>query len=312
MSQQAEQQFSLAIIGAGPAGYTASIYASRYKLDNIIIGQAPGGLAMEAHKICNFPTEKEISGLELMNKMQAVATDLGARLLIDKVQKITKAGNSFLLQTDGGQTIAAKTVLAAIGTKRRRLNLPGENRLVGKGVSYCATCDGMFYRDRVVAVIGGSDSATTSALYLAEVAKKVYQIYRRGQLRGDPTWIEQAVKHPKIEIIYNTNVVSLLGEEKLEKIKLDQPYQGKKEIAVDGIFIEIGSEPDTSLFQPLGIATDKKGYIKVGPDQATNIAGLWAAGDITTGSNYFRQIITACAEGAVAAESIFKYQQRQK
>ncbi len=306
------KQFDLIIIGAGPAGYTASIYASRYKLSNLIIGQAPGGLAMEAHKICNFPTEKEISGVELMQKMQTVATSLGAEVLIDLVSEIEKKERAFIVKTENGQVFEAKTLLAAIGTKRRRLNLEGENKLVGKGVSYCATCDGMFYRDRVVAVIGGSDSATTSSLYLAEIAKKVYQIYRRDQLRGDPTWIEQATKHPKIEIIYNTNVVSLKGEEKLEKIVLDKPYQGKTELAVDGVFIEIGSDPNTKLLEPLGIALDKKGYIKVEADQSTNIKGLWAAGDITTGSNYFRQIITACAEGAVAAESIFKYLQRQK
>ncbi len=312
MSINKKNKYPLIIIGAGPAGLTASIYASRYKVDNLIIGEALGGLAFEAHKICNFPTEEEISGLDLVTKIQKHAQSLGASLVTDRVVGVDKEGEEFKVTTQGGKEFFAKTLLLAIGTQRRRMNLPDEEKFIGKGVSYCATCDAMFYRDKVVAVVGGSDSANTASLYLAEVAKKVYQIYRRDKLRGEMMWIHQIEANPKIEVIYNTEVTGLVGKEKLEKIVLNRTYQGKNELAVDGLFVEIGTVPQKVLVEELSLEVDDKGYIKVGPDQQTSQSGVWAAGDITTNSNYFHQIITACAEGAVAAESIFKFLQEKK
>jgi thioredoxin reductase (NADPH) len=307
-----KNKYSLIIIGAGPAGLTASIYASRYKVDNLIIGEALGGLAFEAHKICNFPTEEEISGLELVTKIQKHTQSLGANLLTDRVVRINKEGNEFKVTTQGGKEFLGSALLLAVGTERRRMNLPDEEKFIGKGVSYCATCDAMFYRDKVVAVVGGSDSANTASLYLAEVAKKVYQIYRRDKLRGEMMWVHQIENNSKIEVIYNTEVAGLVGKEKLEKIILNKHYQGKNELAVDGLFVEIGTVPQKVLVEELSLAVDNKGYIKVDPDQQTSQSGVWAAGDITTNSNYFHQIITACAEGAVAAESIFKFLQEKK
>ncbi len=190
--------------------------------------------------------------------------------------------------------------------------MPDEDKFTGHGVSYCATCDAMFYRDKTVAVIGGSDSANTATLYLAEIAKKVYQIYRRDKLRGEILWIEQILKNPKIEVIYNTQVKSLKGSEKLEKIILDQPYQGKQELIIDGLFVEIGTFPQKVLIKELKLETDKKNYIKVNQEQKTNQKSIWAAGDITNSSNNFHQVITACSEGAIAAESIFKFLQEKK
>jgi len=307
-----KKEYSLAIIGAGPAGLTASIYASRYKIDNIIIGQAIGGLVFEAHNVCNFPSEKEITGRKLTKKMQEHAESLGASILMDKIVNIEREENGFKISTEFGREVLAKTVLLAIGTQHRKLNLPDEDKFLGRGISYCATCDAMFYQDKTVAVIGGSDSAHTASLYLSEIAKHVYQIYRGNKMRGELAWIEQLLENDKIEVVYNTQVVGLLGKDKLEGIILDNPYNEKKEIAVDGLFIEIGTIPRTNLAKELHLDLDESGYIKVGLDQGTNQEGIWAAGDITNNSNGFRQIITASSEGAIAAESIFKYLQTLK
>lgn len=318
----------LAIIGAGPAGLTASIYASRYKIPHIIIGQTPGGLASSAHKICNFPSHKEISGIELMTKIQKQVEALGGKILLDDVINIKPSSTTFLtyftIFTKSNKKIKSKTVLLAIGTKRRKLGLKNEDKFLGKGISYCATCDGFFYKDKTVAVIGGGDSATTASLMLADIAKKVYQIFLEDKMHGETTWIEQVLANPKIEIISKNSVIGLLPysanpkdpaladpeatvSRRLNKILLEKPFKGHKELSVDGVFVEIGSIPETTLSKQLRLNLNKSGYIITNPDQSTNINGVWAAGDITTGSNEFRQILTACSEGAIAIESIFKF-----
>ncbi len=307
-----KDKYPLIIIGAGPAGLSASVYASRYKIEHLIISESLGGLAFEAHKICNFPTEQEISGIDIITKMQKHAEALGASIIMDKVVNIIKKDNLFKITTQAKKEFLANTILLAIGNEHRRLNLPDENKFIGRGVSYCATCDAMFYRDKVVAVIGGSDSANTASLYLAEVAKKVYQIYHKDKLRGDITWIEQIKNNDRIKVIYNTNVIGLEGEEKLEKIILDKPYNNSKQLDVNGLFIEIGNVPQKVLIEMLSLETDKNSYIKVGSNQRTSQKGIWAAGDITTASNNFHQIITACSEGAIAAENIFNFIQENK
>jgi len=300
-------KYSLIIIGAGPAGLTASIYASRYKIDNLIIGEVVGGLTFEAHKICNFPTEQEISGIELTEKMKNNAKSLGAILKMDKVISINRKNKLFEVVTQSGKEFYTETILLATGTERRKLNIPKENELLGKGIHYCATCDAVFYKDKTVAVVGGGDSANTASFYLAKVAKKVYQIYRKDRLKGEGLWIDQVINNKKIEVIYNREVIGLEGKEKLEKIILNSPYNGIEKININGLFIEIGTVPVKALIEELLLKTDKNGYIKVNIDQTTSKEGIWAAGDITTSSNNFHQIITACSEGAIAAESIFNF-----
>ncbi len=308
-----ENKYSLLIIGAGPAGLTASIYASRYKVDNLIISETLGGLAFEAHKICNFPTENEISGMELVTKMKQHVEELGAQIVIDKVTGIDKLeDNTFKVTMQSNKEYLAKTILLANGTTHRKTNLPNENNFIGKGISYCATCDAMFYRNKTVAVIGGSDSANTAALYLAEVADKVYQIYRGQSLRGETVWIHQIENNKKIEVLYETEVKELLGQDKLEGVILTKKYKGSDKLILDGLFIEIGTVPQKVLVEELKIATDEKNYIRVNSAQQTNQQGVWAAGDITNSSNNFHQIITACSEGAIAAENIFKFLQEKK
>ena len=304
-------KYSLIIIGAGPAGLTASIYASRYKIDNLIIGEVVGGLTFEAHKICNFPTEQEISGIELTEKMKNNAKSLGAILKMDKVISINRKNKLFEVVTQSGKEFYTETILLATGTERRKLNIPKENELLGKGIHYCATCDAVFYKDKTVAVVGGGDSANTASFYLAKVAKKVYQIYRKDRLKGEGLWIDQVINNKKIEVIYNREVIGLEGEEKLEKIILNSPYKGIKKISIDGLFIEIGTVPVKALIDELSLKTDKDGYIKVNIDQTTSEKGIWAAGDITTNSNNLHQIITACSEGAIAVENIFSFFQKK-
>jgi len=304
-----KEKYDLIIIGVGPAGLTASIYASRYKIKHLMIGKLFGGLATEAHLIYNWPTEKGISGVELMAKMEATARSLGGEIKLGEVEGIGKRDDYFLVKTASGEELLARTVLIACGTQRRKLNLENEDKLVGRGISYCATCDAPLFKQKIVAVVGGGDGANTASLYLAKIAKHVYQIYRQKELRGEPSWIGQVLKNSKIEMIYNTQVVGFFGDKKLERIVLDQPYRGSTELKVDGLFLEIGAEPNLKWLFGLGVATDDKGYIKVGRNQATNISGLWAAGDITDSSNHFHQIITACSEGAIAVQNIFDFLQ---
>jgi thioredoxin reductase (NADPH) len=306
------EQFDLCIIGNGPAGMTAAIYAARYKVNQVLIGDLPGGLMTSSHKICNFPSEREISGMDLAQKMVEQVNALEVPQKISSVTSINQIDKIYNIVLSSGEIIKAKTVLLATGTKHRHLGLPNEKSLTGRGVSYCATCDAMFYKDKIVAVIGGGDSASTAALYLAQVASQVYQIYRGESLRGETAWVDQVKANKKISVIYNTQIAELLGDQKLTGIKLDKPFEGKNELAVDGVVVDVGSEPDLDLINQLSIETDSSHYIMTKNDQTTSREGVWAAGDITTNSNSFRQIVTACSEGAVAAENIFKYLQKNK
>jgi thioredoxin reductase (NADPH) len=305
-------EYPLVIIGAGPAGLSASIYASRYRVENLIIGQSLGGLLLEAHKVGNFPSEIEISGFELADKMQQHVEALGAPILAEMAADVARVDDKFKIITDGGREIYARAILLATGTKHRKLELLNEEKYLGKGISYCATCDGMFFRNKIVAVIGGANSAINSATYLAEVADKVYMIIREDKLSGEQLLIDKILSNKKIEVIFNAQVKEIGGGEFLEKIILDKDYNGQPEIKVDGLFIEIGTLPQRYLIDKLQLAVDDLGRVKVGRDQKTNQAGVWAAGDITDGSNNFRQIITAASEGSIAAENIFRFLQENK
>lgn len=297
----------LVIIGAGPAGVSASIYASRYQVDHLVIGKEIGGQISSAHKIDNYPGIENISGIEFSQKLLNHAKKYNSNFFNEEVRKIEKANKGFLIFLENGEKIETKTVLLATGTQKRKLNVLGEKKLTGKGVSYCATCDGFFFKDKRVAVIGGSDSAVGAAVYLSDIAKKTYLIYRGEKLRAEPFWSDLAKKSSNLETIYQTNILEIKGEKKVEKIVLDKKFQGKRRLEVDGIFIEVGSLPKVDFAKLLKLETNKDGYIKVNRAQETSLDGVWAAGDITTGSNKFRQVVTAVSEGAIAAQSIFKF-----
>lgn len=304
--------YDLIIIGAGPAGITASIYASRFKINHLVIGEIPGGLITEAHSVCNFPGENKITGFDLMQKMQGHAKELGAEIKeMEKIIDIKKENDNFSLTTESGQNFLTKNILLATGTKHRKLSLVEEEKYLGKGLAYCATCDAMFFRDKIVGVVGGGNSAMTAALYLAEVAQKVYLFVKGNELNGEMVWVEQIEKNSKIEVRRQVEVTKLKGESKLEGLDLKTETGEIEEMVLDGLFVEIGTQPDLSLSEKLALDTER-GYIKVDSAQRTNVSGVWASGDITTNSNSVRQVITACSEGAVAAQDIFVSLQKNR
>jgi thioredoxin reductase (NADPH) len=301
--------WDLVIIGAGPAGLSASVYASRYGIKHAVIGMAPGGLISESHKVDNYLGIASLSGFELSQKMLEHAKKYSPEMITGEVAAIKKTEDKALFEIKllGREVVSAKTIILATGTKRRPLNIPGEKELEGKGVSYCATCDGFFYKNKTVAVVGGGNSAVSAAVHLAQIASRVFLIYRKAELPAEGYWKKQLAENKKIETIYSTNVLEVIGREKVEKVKLDREYNKQKELLLNGLFIEAGSDPDWDFAESLNLEADEGGYIKIGADGATNIEGVWAAGDITTGSNKFRQAITAAAEGAIAARSAFDY-----
>ena len=304
------QIFEVAIVGSGPAGLTAAIYASRYLLKNIVFGSLIGGEVALSADIENYPGFKSIKGFELAKRFQEQVLSLGSRLVNENVKAVEREKEIFKIRTENGRVFTSRGVILAAGSEKQKLNVKGENEYTGKGVSFCTTCDGMFFKDKVVAVLGGGDAAISSAILLSEIAKHVYLIYRRKKenLRAEPMWIqkfEERVKMGKAEFIFETNVIEILGDgQKVNGLQLDR---NQKILKADGVFIQIGSKPETKVVSSLDVKTDKQGYIVVEAGQKTNIEGLYAAGDITTGSNKFEQIITAAAEGAVAAASISEW-----
>lgn len=302
-----DKMFDLIIIGAGPAGLAASIYSSRYSVEHMVAGDALGGQISQTHHIDNYPGMEDMSGVEFSQKWVKHAQKYGVKIIPVMVTSIEKKESGFFLSFANGKKICSRAVLLATGTKRRELNLPGEKELFGKGISYCATCDGFFYKNKTVGVIGGADGAAAAAVYLSDIAEKVYLIYRKEALRAEPYWVNLIKKDDKVEVIYNTNVIKATGKDKLEKVKLDKNFGGKDTLALDGLFIEAGSVPNINYAKKLKLETNKSGYIKIQPNGATSISGIFAAGDITDGSDKFCQVVTAAAEGAIAARAVYNW-----
>ena len=299
--------YDLAIIGAGPAGLSASVYASRYGIKNVVIGGVAGGLTTQTHEIGNWLATEKIKGYEYAMKASEHVKSYDTEIIPAMVDEIKKDGEVFILFLSDGKKIESKTIILAMGTKHRHLGVPGEKELAGKGVSYCATCDGFFYKGKTIAVVGGNDSAACAAVFLGDIAEKVFMIYRGDKLRCESFWGEAIDKNPKITMLYNTNIKEIKGGEKVESVILDAPYQNSDNLNVDGVFVEIGSTPLVELTKELEIETDEEGYIKIDPSGRTSEKGIWAAGDITTGSDKFKQIVTAASEGAIAAHSVQKF-----
>ncbi len=290
--------YDLIIMGGGPAGLSAAIYSSRFNMNPIIISKDIGGYMMESPQIENYPGFKSITGLDLTNNMQEQIKSLNIEVVEEEVVEIKEG---FAVKTKSNKKFKGKNIIFALGTKRRKLEIKGEDEFAGKGVSYCATCDSPFFRDKKVAVVGGANSAAVSALLLAKFAKEVHILYRKQALRADPYWVKKIDEYKNIKVHYSVNIKEIKGTKMVESILLDN----NAEMKIDGVFVEIGSVPATSLAKSLGVKLDQDGCIITDAAQKTNIDSVYAAGDITTGSNKMRQIITACAEGAVAAESIY-------
>ncbi len=295
------EEYDVIIIGSGPAGLSAGVYAGRYMLKTLIIGgNITGGAITEAHRVCNFPSQKNIGGLDLSIKLVEHAKTNGIKFAENETAKtIEQNGLSFNIKTDQNQ-YQTKKIILAFGRKKRMLNIEGEKEFLGKGISYCATCDCSFYKDKTVAVVGGGNSALTAALLLSEYASKVYIVYRKSKFfRAEPVWIKQTDNNPKIEYLFNKEIKKITGNKFVEKTI----FKDGEELAVGGVFVEIGSIPDETLSKQLNISTER-GYILTDKKQKTNIQGVYAAGDIT--NNVLKQVITAAAEGAIAAESVYK------
>ncbi|NYZ77755.1 FAD-dependent oxidoreductase [Candidatus Micrarchaeota archaeon] len=301
--------YDVAIIGGGPAGLSAAMYAGRLKLKTLVLTKERGGTILNASEIMNWPGIKKIDGVSLAKQLEEHALDYSYVEIKDAmVARIKKKKDNFLVETQSGE-YEAKSVIFAAGTEVRKLGIPGEENYVGRGVHYCALCDGFFYSGKTICVIGGSDSAAKEALLLTQWAKKVYIIYRGEKIRAEPVNLEKVEKNGKIEIINKTNVVEIKGNESIENLVLDKPYKGKKELALDGIFVEIGRVPATVLVKDVGVKLNEKGEVITDKEAKTNVPGFFAAGDIT--DSKFKQAITASAEGVAAAFSAYVYLQKK-
>ncbi len=309
----AEKVYDVAVIGGGPAGMTATLFCARYNLRVALVFSKLGGAMAEAHIIENYPGFKSIGGMELAEKMfEQVASYSNVEVVMDEVIDARKDGELFVL-TIREREIKSRALILAVGMQRRKLSVKGEEEFLGRGVSYCATCDGMFFRDKVVAVIGGGDAAFDAILFLSNIARKVYLIHRREEFRAEEIKVEAAKKLNNVEFILNSVVEELDGKDKLERIKVKNiKTNEEKWLDVDGLFIEIGSVPSAVLAQKLGVELDEHGFIKVNSDMSTNVGGVFAAGDITTASANVRQVATAVGEGAIAGVSAYLYLKKKR
>ena len=299
------------IIGSGPAGYTAAIYASRANLEPIVIeGLQPGGQLTTTTEIENFPGYPNgITGPEMMEELRSQASRMGADIRTGVVTEVDFSVYPLIAKTDSGQVYSAQSVIIATGATAKYLGLDDEKKYAGMGVSACATCDGFFYRKKVVAVVGGGDTACEEASYLSNLASKVYLIVRKDYLRASKAMQQRVFDNPKIEILFNTNTVGLFGDNGVEGahlVKLKGTDQEESlDISIDGFFLAIGHKPNTDVFKQF-IDLDEQGYIKtVGVTTATNVPGVFAAGDVA--DPIYRQAITSAGMGAKAAIDAEKF-----
>jgi len=294
--------YDVIIIGAGSAGFPAGMYASRYQLKNLIIGEMPGGALATSHCVENYPGTLSAPGAEIMENFRKHAENAGSEILQDRVERVSKVGEDhFSLETMGGKMFEAKRIILATGNTYRMLGVPGEKELYGQGVSYCATCDGNFYKNMKVVVVGAGNTAITEVLYLSEIASEVHVLVRSDVIRAENIWVEKAKKKENIVFHMNTEIASIEGG--MMGVTGIQTKSGET-IAVDGVFVAIGSTPITGLVDGMDPRKDADGCLVVDQRQETSVRGLYAAGDVTTNSNKFRQTIMSAAEGCLAANSI--------
>lgn len=299
------------VVGAGPAGLTAAIYLARFGLRTIIVTKDVGGKMAIAPIIDDYPALPEISGAKLALLFEQHVKKFGIEIVVGNPMKDLKNEEGlWCVETENGDVFCGYTIILAIGCEKKKLGVPGEDKFVGKGVSYCAVCDAPFFKDKVVAVVGGGNSALVSAIHLTSFAKKVYLIHRRSEFRALPIYVENVIKNPKIELLLSTTIKEILGDTKVRAVRIKKVDTGEEGVVdVDGIFIEIGSEPPKDLLKKIGLELDDEGYVAVKPDMSTNLPGVFAAGDVAGGKYRvrFEQIIVAAAEGAIAANSAYHY-----
>ena len=297
------QIYDLLIIGSGPAGMAAAIYAQRAGLKAAVLEKTgiSGGQVLTTYEVDNYPGLPEISGFDLSEKFKEHALRLGAEIRTAEVKNIIDQGATKVLETDQG-CLEARTVLIATGAHHAKLHIPGEEELAGMGVSYCATCDGAFFRNRTAVVVGGGDVAVEDAIFLARFCKKVYLVHRRDSLRAAKLLQEHMLSLSNVEVIWNAEVTEIAGEEQVEQVTLFYNKENREEVLpTDGVFIAVGTIPDTAFVKGLA-GQDDKGYLIAGEDCRTSVKGIYAAGDVRTKA--LRQILTAAADGANAVTSV--------
>ena len=300
MCPMADKIYDVAVVGGGPGGFTAALYATRAGLDTVLIEKlSAGGQMTETAQIENYPGYPDgIDGFTLGAAMREGAERFGCEVRSAEVLSLDLSGSTKRLLTDGGE-LQSRTVILATGATHRALGIAGEAELVGRGVGYCATCDGMFFRGKTVAVVGGGNSAAADALYLSRICKKVYLVHRRDALRATKVYHDPLTVAENVEFKWNSRVVELLSGAKLTGIVTENVQDGtREEVALDGLFISIGRTPETALVRGQ-VALDENGYVVADETTNTTLPGVFAVGDVRTKA--LRQIVTATADGAVAA-----------
>jgi thioredoxin reductase (NADPH) len=292
--------YELIIVWAGSAGLPAGMYASRYNIKNLIIGSMPGGALATSHKVENYPWTISASGKEIMDNFKHHAENAGSEFLQDTVLEVQKEGEKFIITTSDEKIFTSDFVILATGNKYRQLGVLWEKEFLGKWVSYCATCDAMFFKNRDIAIVWWGNSALTEALYLADICKSVKLIHRKDTFRAEDIWVQQVKKKENIELVLNEEVKEIKGNLFVEEVEL----KSGKILTVDGIFVAVGSEPFTGIVDGLNPQKDEEGCLIVDKRQQTSVAWLYAAGDVTTNSNKFKQTIMSAAEGCLSANSV--------
>lgn len=289
------------VIGSGPAGLTAALYTARANLEPLVIrGLQPGGLIATTNEVENYPGFPEpIGGFDLAQKMEEQAARFGTKFLDALVEKIDTTQRPFVLTLDSGEQVTADTLILSTGASPRKLGVPGEQNLANRGVSYCATCDGFFFRNKRVVVVGGGNSALDEGLFLTRYVSELVIVHRRDQLRADPVLQERAFSNPKVRFVWDSEVAEVLGDNTVSGVRVKNLKTGEETtIEAEGVFPYIGHVPNTRVFEGL-IDLDENGYIKADDHTRTNVPGIFAAGDVV--DHVYRQAITAAGDGCKAA-----------
>lgn len=302
-----EPIYDLVIVGSGPAGLAAGIYAARAELKMIILEKEPvnGGQIVNTYEIENYPGIPDGSGYDLAEKFRIHCDQLGVEFKNCEVEKVTLENDIKVLTLAEGEQIRSKTIVFATGTQYRKLGVKGEEELSGLGVSYCATCDGAFFRNRITVVVGGGDAAVEDAVFLSRLCKKVYVIHRRSEFKAAKTLVRRLKDCNNVEIIWNNVIEEICGEDMVEEIVIQNVNTKEiRHIAANGIFIAIGNLPNSQIIQNMA-ETDAQGYVKASEDCKTSVSGIFAAGDVRT--KQLRQVVTAASDGANAITSVERY-----
>lgn len=298
--------YDVVVLGGGPAGLTAAMYAARARLSTVLVEKTyPGGQLLMCENVENFPGFLGGPGMDFGNVLREQAEKFGMQTIITEIERVDLVGPEKVLYTTDKHEIRTKTVILSLGAKPRQLGVPGEAEFLGRGVSYCAVCDGAFFKDKKLAVIGGGDTAIEDSVFLTRYASSVHIIHRRDKLRAQKIIQERALGHPVINVSWNTVVKNIGGVDVVDHVTLENvATREETRLPVDGVFVLIGNEPNTKMLEGQ-IGLDEMGYIITDEDMRTNVPGVFAAGDVR--KKLLRQIVTACADGAIAATVAEKY-----